>query len=46
MVECSRMTRVVPSSAASLIVTSWSSHGVETMRGLSPSICPVAPGIM
>ena len=46
MVECSRITRVVPSSAASAIVTGWSAHGVVTMRGLSPSSCPAAPGTM
>ena len=44
IVECSAMTRRVPSSAASAIGISSADQGVRTMRGWSSSYCPTAPG--
>ena len=46
MVEWSVMTFWVPSSAAWVMGISWSIQGVVTIRGWSPSICPMAPGTM
>ena len=43
MVECSAMTRRVPSSAARLMLTSSSNQGVATMRSAPSSNWPEAP---
>ena len=43
MVECSRITRRVPVSAARSKGTSSSNHGLLTMRGFSFSSWPMAP---
>ena len=40
------MTFRVPTSAASDMGISWSNQGVVTMRWVSPSSWPTAPGIM
>ena len=40
----SRMTRLLPSSAACDIGISWSYHGVMTMRSDPSSVLPAAPG--
>ena len=45
-VECSAMTRRVPSSAAVVILTSCSNHGVATRRSTPFSNCPAAPSTM
>ena len=46
MVECSQITLRVPVSAARSKGTSWSNHGLLTMRGLSFSSWPIAPSTM
>ena len=46
IVECSLMTLYVPDSAASVILTSWSYHGVVTILSLPSSNCPAAPFTM
>ena len=45
-VEWSVMTFWVPISAAWVMGISWSNHGVVTIRGTPPSVCPMAPGTM
>ena len=45
-VECSVMTLCVPFSAASVMVISWSNHGVVTRRSAPSSNCPAAPSTM
>ena len=46
MVECSQITLRVPVSAARSKGTSWSNHGLLTIRGLSFSSWPIAPSTM
>ena len=40
------MTLRVPSSAASVMGSSSSAHGVATMRGTPFSVAPIAPSTM
>ena len=44
MVECSAMTFRVPISAASVMGMGWGNQGVVTIRGVSSSREPTAPG--